>query len=624
MLTVSGGQPPYDWSVIAGSLPDGIEFNTASASISGTPTLASTGTYVFTVQVTDIDDPPNTDIQHLQLSIPYCQDSDGDDFGDPEQTANTCPTDNCPDIYNPLQEDIDGDGIGDSCEVIRSWLVSADASGDAPTIQAAIDSCTNGDTVVIGDGYFTGVGNSDFLLGGRQILIMSQNGANNTIIYCGGSPTSPQRAFEFVSGEDSNCVIRGLTIKGGYGPEASGTSSGGAVYLENSSPTFADCIFEYNAAALGGAVFCRNADPTFIGCSFLANSASMGSAILGIDNSQITLERCLISLNEESQPVGCVNGGTVTAARCNVFGNEAGDWNGCLAELYPGYGNLCYDPLFCSESADPLTVDALSPCLPEQNSLQQRIGANQEGCRHWQMVSEVHVSDKLHAGIRPVLGKKNTGNTDTVPGPSLYRYLTATFLSSVSIQSGDQATVYLAQDSEEIFETGVLREAVVISASGEPTRQAVVEVKLEEGDAEYYPHLGLEAIGEWNLLDESRQVIDYLTLDPGTTGATERQPLAAGTEVPDEFALFVNYPNPFNASTVIQFALPHEQQVEIAIYDILGRKIKALTNETFPAGMHTITWHGTGDRNTPAPSGLYFCKLISRDHQATMKMVLMK
>lgn len=89
--------------------------------------------------------------------------------------------------------------------------------------------------------------------------------------------------------------------------------------------------------------------------------------------------------------------------------------------------------------------------------------------------------------------------------------------------------------------------------------------------------------------------------------------------LPDDFILLSNYPNPFNASTTIEFTLPEEAEIELAIYNILGQKIDDLVNEHKPAGKHSLVWH-----SEKLPSGVYFARLEKEGKWKTMRMLLLK
>ncbi len=93
--------------------------------------------------------------------------------------------------------------------------------------------------------------------------------------------------------------------------------------------------------------------------------------------------------------------------------------------------------------------------------------------------------------------------------------------------------------------------------------------------------------------------------------------LIAVTSHPETFVLFQNYPNPFNPSTIISFNLPQRSFVELAIYDILGRRIKTLAQEAMDPGTHKIFW---ADPNLV--SGIYFCVLKADDHIKTTKLIM--
>ncbi|MBI5475254.1 MAG: T9SS type A sorting domain-containing protein [Ignavibacteriales bacterium] len=97
-----------------------------------------------------------------------------------------------------------------------------------------------------------------------------------------------------------------------------------------------------------------------------------------------------------------------------------------------------------------------------------------------------------------------------------------------------------------------------------------------------------------------------------------------GETLPAEFSLGKSYPNPFNPSTKFVISVPQNTQLEVAIYDILGRKIRTLLSGEKTAGYHTIEWNGLTDENTTATSGVYFIRMISEKFNATQKIVMMK
>ncbi len=94
--------------------------------------------------------------------------------------------------------------------------------------------------------------------------------------------------------------------------------------------------------------------------------------------------------------------------------------------------------------------------------------------------------------------------------------------------------------------------------------------------------------------------------------------------IPLVFALQQNYPNPFNPTTNIDFSIPKLQDVELAVYDILGRRVKTLISRKLSPGTYSITWDGTNIFGTRAASGMYFYRLDGENKSVTRKMLLMK
>lgn len=94
--------------------------------------------------------------------------------------------------------------------------------------------------------------------------------------------------------------------------------------------------------------------------------------------------------------------------------------------------------------------------------------------------------------------------------------------------------------------------------------------------------------------------------------------------VPAEFKLNQNYPNPFNPSTTIRFAMPQEAKVNIMVYNILGKEIIQLINETRISGKYEVTWNGIDDKGKAVPSGIYFIAMYADKYSKTIKSVLIK
>jgi len=90
-------------------------------------------------------------------------------------------------------------------------------------------------------------------------------------------------------------------------------------------------------------------------------------------------------------------------------------------------------------------------------------------------------------------------------------------------------------------------------------------------------------------------------------------------QIPDKFYLDQNYPNPFNPSTTIEFGLPKESQVQIAVYNILGQQVAMLVNGSMKAGNHRISFNASR-----FASGVYFYVMRAGEKTFKQKMLLMK
>jgi hypothetical protein len=95
-----------------------------------------------------------------------------------------------------------------------------------------------------------------------------------------------------------------------------------------------------------------------------------------------------------------------------------------------------------------------------------------------------------------------------------------------------------------------------------------------------------------------------------------------------QYIISTNYPNPFNSSTTIQYQLPEESYVSLAIYTTTGQKIRTLSNGYQVSGERTLVWDGKDQHAVAVPSGIYFYRIDARGRQQryslARKIVLIK
>lgn len=122
--------------------------------------------------------------------------------------------------------------------------------------------------------------------------------------------------------------------------------------------------------------------------------------------------------------------------------------------------------------------------------------------------------------------------------------------------------------------------------------------------------------------------VDALGSVSGLSGEVIAIPTVLDVDVtrqnPTAYALHPNYPNPFNPTTRLEFDLPEQVDVNLIVYDIMGREVATLTSETFAAGYHRTMWDGRDEHGLPVPSGIYFARLVTPRYSKSVKMVLMK
>ena len=106
-----------------------------------------------------------------------------------------------------------------------------------------------------------------------------------------------------------------------------------------------------------------------------------------------------------------------------------------------------------------------------------------------------------------------------------------------------------------------------------------------------------------------------------STAASTRANAAAPAQT---LSLGQNYPNPCNSGTVIRFALPASQQVELAIYNLAGQKLATLIQGVHQAGVYGVHWDGRDSSGRDLASGTYLYRLRTSAQVETRKLSLVR
>ncbi|GEM_PF-3101651 len=81
--------------------------------------------------------------------------------------------------------------------------------------------------------------------------------------------------------------------------------------------------------------------------------------------------------------------------------------------------------------------------------------------------------------------------------------------------------------------------------------------------------------------------------------------------VAKDFSLDQNYPNPFNPSTTIRFNVGKRAKVSVVLFDVTGKEVTTLVNDSKEAGSYNVRWNGTSSNGASVSTGTYFCRLLA-------------
>jgi Peptidase family C25/Propeptide_C25/FlgD Ig-like domain/Carboxypeptidase regulatory-like domain len=168
--------------------------------------------------------------------------------------------------------------------------------------------------------------------------------------------------------------------------------------------------------------------------------------------------------------------------------------------------------------------------------------------------------------------------------------------------------------------SGNVEDAVITAGEyvTSPNASGLYSIPIPEGTYDMTTELeGYETSTQENISVTANQttIVDFDLIQTGSDDII----------IPKETALLGNYPNPFNPSTTIKFALKENSQVNLEIYNVKGQKVKTLVNNKMDAGIHQVVWNGMDNKGKHVSSGIYFYRMKAGvNYTGTHKIIMLK
>jgi hypothetical protein len=529
--------------------------------------------------------------------------------------------------------------------IIFCIVFSAEANiinipSDYSTIQAGINASVNGDTVLVIPGTYienVNFNGHNITLGSTFLMTGDTTSIAATIIDGNAAGT-----VVIFANAENDATLDGFTIRNGR------ASEGGGIFCNGASPTILNNIITGNLmsgdGSWGGGIYCvNNPSPIITHNWIIRNRAGYGAGI-ATDNSSPAIERNFISGNFATWSEIGGNGGGIY---CNgpsapiIRGNDIRS-----DSAYWGGGGIC-----CLGNIQALI---------EGNTISGNFGGGiQLGVGNSTIRNNIIINNNGEFSGGGIACNDFSGqiSNNIIAGNSASygagihcyaRYFSPSIANNVIYNNS--SGIYCARSNFEIVNCifwGNDEYEIRIDSLSNPSF-AYCDIQggwPGVGNIETDPLFRDTLGGDYHLQSIAcGDLANSPCIDAGHPDSTDgelncvaglgttRSDMGAfggggnvtdigdGSEVTLSSPLLImNYPNPFNSLTTMQYSLPKQSMVSIDIYDILGRKIETLTEGMMPAGAHQVIWDASGQA-----SGIYFCKIMAGDFAEFNKMLFLK
>ena len=486
------------------------------------------------------------------------------------------------------------------------WRVTPDGGGDAPTIQAAMDSASAGDTVLVAAGNYTwtsqnATGESMVQLR-NGVRLRGELGATQTIL------DAENNGRVMRSRDPGEVSISGLTITRGYSD-----GLGGGILSDFSDLIVSDCIIRDNLAGIGGGLACYEGTGLIVRCQFLRNTSDAGSAGGGgAASCENTVFSHCTFYDNRCFGQGAGGGAVILATRT---GYPVSSLKDCWFE-----GNSGTAPFGAWGGAVSANGDSVLRCMFVAN-----VATNGSALSGGGYVEDcIFIANESFTGptisISPhgkLVGCTVVGNSS--PSPS--------FASAVFLQPG------MVENSIIAFNEGSAcsGSGTFICSNLFGNTQSDLLCGVDGGgnisvdplfctpDPIASLDASLRSSSPCLPENNSCEVLIGATGEGCTTSSVQESLNSATAEL-----RLGTWPNPFKSGTWITYSAARIGRVRLSIYDSRGKLIKTLVEKTHGPGDYVLSWSGVDEAGRSVPSGMYIARIVSNGQMATQKLILTK
>ncbi len=444
------------------------------------------------------------------------------------------------------------------CVTASATVINVPA--DYPTIQQGIDASTDGDTVLVQPGtYYENINFNGHNIVLASLFLTTGDTSYISITIIDGNSSGTVLTFE--NSEDSTAIAVGFTVRNGFGYNLLDGAGGGITCKNNSFPTITHNMITGNVA-----IGSQWADGT--GGGICCNS------------SNAIIKNNIISGNLASRGmwafgfgggIACIDNSNAIICHNSIYGNVADDYGGAI---------------YCGNSAPAIINTTISLNIAHNGG-----GIATFYTSYPVITNSIFWADSAFGGCNEIFGDDAS-------------YPTITYCDIQDILWPGEGNISI----DPLFKHPVNGDFhLMYTFCGDSLDSPCIDA----GDPNILDSL-LDC--SWGLGGPRSDMGAYGGGDSVTVGIWgDNSPL------PERFMLLQNYPNPFNAQTTIRFVLPKSQNVQLTVYDLLGRRIQTLLDEYRETGVHNITFDAS-----LLSSGVYFYRLRAGDAVETKRMVLFK